>query len=361
MGGGIDPSSIADPSIANSALQPYGLQLPTHTNPFLFFNDRQQDGTPTWAGNHPRAAKAVEGAMIGLTTEGGNTIGQSISNVAKTALGIPGLYRQNQAAQMQAPFDQARQIGALQDDDMKRQLMISQTFHNWASGKELLDKKPPTKAYIPMTVNGQVQGYNPETNAFEPTANAPAAQEDNSGVHRVGTPPKPTADAGGIPKWVRTREERAAFFEYSQKGGEFDEQGQPKDKLGFNRLVTTYVGRNAAASGGGSTNARKTVDLDFGSMSDVQKAQHTAKEKAVTEAEQELQRAQKAPLDPSTGLAGRKQAVDTAQQGLNSAKQDRQNFLNGLGGSRNSKNNQQPGQPSRPTTTIHPDGRIEIK
>src|SRR5579859_4528471 len=43
LGGGMDPSSVTDPSVANDALSPYGLQLPTHTNPFLFFNDQNRD------------------------------------------------------------------------------------------------------------------------------------------------------------------------------------------------------------------------------------------------------------------------------------------------------------------------------
>lgn len=115
---------------ANTALQPFGLSEPTHINPFLMFNDQHADGSPTWAGNHPGIARALEGALVGATTPGGATTGENISNIARTALGIPGMYRANANAQMEAPFGEANQIMALQHGKAQLDQMASSTNYN---------------------------------------------------------------------------------------------------------------------------------------------------------------------------------------------------------------------------------------
>lgn len=104
-----DPNAI---DAANTALQSVDPRLsePTQINPFLFFQSQNADGSPTWAAHHPGVARAIEGAMVGATTPPGTTTGENISNVARTVLGIPGMYRQNAAAQMEAPFETAGQI-----------------------------------------------------------------------------------------------------------------------------------------------------------------------------------------------------------------------------------------------------------
>lgn len=254
IGGGMDPSSMTDPSVANDALSPYGLQMPTHTNPFLFFNDQNKDGSPTWAGNHPKVAKAIEGAMIGATTPGGQTIGENISNVAKTVLGIPGMYRNSQAAQMQAPFDQAKMIGALQDDQINREYKLAEVFHLRATGQAALDK--PAKSYSgalytsPST--NQVSGYNTVTNTLEPVNGQPASDLTKiGGPHASGSP-------SVYPKGVSTTAEKNVWTNYvqnAQKNGQ-TAPTSPLDVPNWDARVRNESGALAKQTGAGGAGGR---------------------------------------------------------------------------------------------------------
>jgi hypothetical protein len=121
---GIDQSQV---DAADTALSPFGLHTPSHINPFLFFNDQHQDGSQTWAGNHPHVARALEGAMLGTQVPGGDTIGENVSNVMRTIMGIPGLYRQNATAQVMAPFQEAHEIAGLQKTQAQIEAENAQT------------------------------------------------------------------------------------------------------------------------------------------------------------------------------------------------------------------------------------------
>jgi hypothetical protein len=160
-GYGIDQNQV---DAANTALAPFGLQTPTHINPFLYFHDQDADGNATWAGNHPHIAQALEGAMIGATTPGGNTVGENISNIMRTVMGIPGLYRQNAAAQMNAPFQTAGEIAGLQKTQAQIAAERAQTDLSEAHADYFRNADQRERIHPPIVnnVTGQVLSEDPD-------------------------------------------------------------------------------------------------------------------------------------------------------------------------------------------------------
>lgn len=357
VGGGMDPSSMQDPSTANGVLGNYGLQLPTHTNPFLFFKDQNPDGSATWAGNHPRVAKAVEGAMIGATTPGGNTIGENISNVAKTVLNIPGLYKQSQAAQMQAPFDMAHQIAALQDDQVNMQAKLASAYHAYATGTALLDK--PTKAY-----NGQVyqdaksRPYQINTITGKPEAvDGRPDPLEFEGSTKIGTPQKNTK----YPSGVKTQSERMGFDAYVGAGGQLDTQGAPQDTQKYQRFVYASQGRSAAATGASGTSAKKGAGQAAGDVSEADRtglkaAEDDAKQKEA-HAKEKISSSQFANADD---IPAARAAEQTRRQTEAKAARDKFNQMSADVQAKQPNSKISGGGSSRPTTIIHTDGKIEI-
>lgn len=98
-----------DPTAANEALAPYGLQEPQHANPFVMFNDQSGLGA-----NHPKLARFIEGALMGAQTPSGDTVGENIGNVARSVMNVPNAYRQNEMNQFMAPFQMAAPMAQLQ-------------------------------------------------------------------------------------------------------------------------------------------------------------------------------------------------------------------------------------------------------
>lgn len=359
LGGGLDPSSVTDPGVANDALSQYGMQLPTHTNPFLFFKDQNQDGSSTWAGNHPRVAKAIEGAMIGATTPGGATIGENISNVAKTVLGIPGMYRQNQAAQMQAPFDAAKQIAGLQDDQINMQTKLASAFHMYATGQAALDK--PTKAYGGSVYqDGNKRPYQINTVTGKPEAldgrSDPLQFDDST---KVGTPGKPAAP-GALPKGVSSVAERNAWtnaVQSAQKNGRPVPQ-TPQDIPNWSSMVNQETQRIARSGGYGGAAGRGQGAQDNGSLSEVDKKnlgalEDTAKV-AEAHAKEKVTRSQfKEAQDPDAAM--RAEVADRQQKAKDARTKYNQAVANTQSQQPNSKlDNQSKG------IIFHPDGRLEI-
>lgn len=184
---------------AAEALGQYGLS-PAQPNPFLFFNDMDSNGQPSWAANHPRTARAIEGAMLGAAnTAQGQTIGENISNVARSVLSIPGAYRASYAAQMQAPFDMAHQIAALQTDQSRQQLEMAQAFHLYATGKAALDKPPKFQPFYDPS-QGMV-GYDPNNNTVTPSTTLGGGPVTSQLVKPAG-PQKPQQGVGQVPKGI---------------------------------------------------------------------------------------------------------------------------------------------------------------
>jgi len=353
VGGGMDSSSVVDPSVANSALQPYGLQLPTHTNPFLFFRDQNADGSPTWAGNHPKIAKAIEGAMIGATTPGGETIGENISNVARTVLGIPGLYKQSQAAQMEAPFDMARQINALQMDHVNMEEKLAQAYHLRATGQAALEKPPKPPHYqLFVDPKGKAFGYNQDTNTFEsPSGMVPDTPE------KIGTFGKST---GKYPTGVKSQSERMGYDAYAAAGGEFNPDGSPKDVKQYQKYVYASQANSAAAQGAAGTSARKAAGQGAG---DVSEADKTALKALEDDAKAKETKAKSKPdllnyANAADPVAARKADMDKWAE---EARQAREKYNNAAQGVRTQQPNSKVQGGGRPKTTIHPDGRIEIQ
>lgn len=375
LGGGLDPSSVIDPSVANdntfhdpsgkitvnAGLNQYGLQLPTHTNPFLFFNDQNQDGSTTWAGNHPKVAKAIEGAMIGATTPGGVTTGENIANVAKTVLGVPGLYRQSQAAQMQAPFDMAKQIAGLQDDQINMQAKLASAYHMYATGQAALDR--PTKAFSGAVYqDGNNRPY--QINTVSGKAEAldgkpdPLQFEDST---KVGTPGKPGNNK--YPGGVKTQSERMGYDAYVGAGGKLDQQGNPIDVKGYQRYIYASQSQTAAVTGGSRTTATKGAGQSMGDVSEADKTQLKALEdeakSAESRAKEKLPTSQFVTNDPNNNPLAEKNAEMKRRQ--DAATSARKKFNDASSQVQSKQPNSKIQGGGRPTTTIHPDGRIEIK
>jgi len=353
LGGGMDSSSVQSNAPANAALAPYGLQLPTHTNPFLFFNDQQKDGSPTWAGNHPKVAKAIEGAMIGATTPGGETIGENISNVARTVLGIPGMYRDNQAQQMMAPFGMAQQIGKLQDDTINRGYKLAEAFHAYATGKAMLNK--PQKVYGTQVYSDEQGHYNIDeaTGKKNYIDNTPGL---TPGTTKVGSPTKPGAGPGMYPKGLSTLPQKQAYDDYRQRG-DFDPDHLPND---WNSLIDKHTSRNAILSGGGHTAGSKSVGQgEYGDIPQEQREKLDALKQGAANARSRAKENLKASdfansPDPLAARNAEKQKRDSEAQSAEKAYQD---AVGSLPSSRTTKQ-QQPSSPKG--LTIHPDGRIEL-
>lgn len=352
LGGGMDPSSVVDPSVANNALAPYGLQLPTHTNPFLFFNDQNQDGSTTWAGNHPKVARAIEGAMIGATTQGGATVGENISNVAKSVLGIPGLYKQSQAAQMEAPFDQARQINALQMDQINMHEKLAQAYHLYATGQAALDKPPKPPHYqLYVDPKGKSFGYNQETNTFEsPGGNVPDTPE------KLGTYGK---QSGKYPTSIKSQSERMGYDAYVAAGGKTNDDGSPADIKGYQRYVYASQGASAAAQGGAGTSARKSAGQAAGDVSQVDDKALAAMK---SDAEAKERTAAKKPdlaqfADAPDPVKARNAAWE---QSRNEAKAARAKYNDAVSQMNQAQPNSRIKGGGKPPVVIHPDGRVEI-
>lgn len=356
FGGGM-PNDNPDVSALNAQLQPYGLSE-GHINPFMFFKDQNQDGSATWAGNHPKVAKAIEGAMLGAAnTSQGNTIGENISNVARSVMSVPASYRQNQANQLQAPFDQASQLMKLGDDQANLKLKLAQAFHLQATGQAALDK--PTKNYSgalytsPST--GQVSGYNTVTNALDPVTGQPA-----SDIQKVGGPTKPSAvlAPGVYPRGVTSTAQKATWDEYMQKGWDPTKQGMPMSDPGWNNALVKNTGRLAGASAGSGANARNNANQKAGALSQTDEANIANLKSQRDEASRRFAAADKLTPSEVRGrsegtfserLAGekaeRKAVLDRAQGQVDNA-------ISGAGHGVNSTGTRTGGTSSKPKITI---------
>lgn len=112
---------------ASQLLAPYGLHPldPAAANPFVMFPNSG------FAPNHPGLAHAIEGGVLGAaTTQGSDTWGEGISNVAQSLLRVPQLRNQMLGQQFQAPFQQASQMQGLKNQQLQGQsLQTMMDYH----------------------------------------------------------------------------------------------------------------------------------------------------------------------------------------------------------------------------------------
>lgn len=105
-----------------------------HASPNLFmtnegFNQR-----------HPVLSRAVEGALGGLAfTHGGNTVGESLSNVAKGMLDRKAARADKYNNQLMMPFQQAQQVAAMQGISVDQAYKKSQADRDEAMVKHYVD------------------------------------------------------------------------------------------------------------------------------------------------------------------------------------------------------------------------------
>lgn len=153
---------------AGKLLSPYGLHPldPQAANPFVMF---QNQG---FAANHPGIAHAIEGGVMGAaTTQGANTWGEGISNVAKSLLSVPQMRQQMLNRQYQAPFEQAEQMQGLQNQQLQGQsLQTMMEYHraqidHLKNGPDAWDKAQATRPVVlpdgTYLTNDPVMGWGP--------------------------------------------------------------------------------------------------------------------------------------------------------------------------------------------------------
>lgn len=359
FGGGPYPAVEQDfnPEAAN-VLGQYGLS-PARPNPFLFFNDMDSNGEPTWAARHEKTARAIEGAMLGAAnTQQGMTVGENISNVARSVMSIPGMYRQSYNAQMQAPFDQAKQIAAMQDDQINMQAKLAQAYHLYATGKQALERPPKvygTNVYADSNghyVMDEAQGTKKYIDNEVDFKGGPTT--------KVGTPHYGKA-SGNYPAGVKSQSERMGYDAYLAANGELNPDGTPKDVKRYQNFVYASQGRSAAETGGGRTTATETAKQNQGGVSqadqDRLKALETDMKQKQARAKERLRPSQF--VDAQDPLAAMKAEQEKRQSEADSAAKAYSDATEQV-------RSKQPrskltGGASRPKTLIHPNGTIEIQ
>lgn len=106
----MDPNTLRSPEV-QALLGRFGVQTTGGYDPNLFMHNQDFNT------NHPKIAGAMEGALSGLAfTQGGNTIGESLSNVARGMMESQGAHAEHINAQLMAPFQQAQGIALLQNE-----------------------------------------------------------------------------------------------------------------------------------------------------------------------------------------------------------------------------------------------------
>lgn len=194
-----------DPSMANEALAPYGLQEPQHTNPFIMFNDQSGLGA-----SHPKWARFIEGALMGAQTPSGDTIGENIGNVARSVMNVPNAYRQNEMSQFMAPFQMAAPMAQLQQMQANTDMAKAHTAYFDAESKKaqliksLPDFKDTKVVKNPVTGGTELWGTNSLTGEYSmvPGSNKANLPDPTEGKDPQGDPyinaaigPKPIRSA----------------------------------------------------------------------------------------------------------------------------------------------------------------------
>lgn len=147
MGGGVDNSPdysqfTYDPSAnaaATQALSPYGLHPleASQVNPNAILPNSG------FFGAHPNLSRMIEGGIFGAAnTQGSNTIGEGISNVAQSMISGPQQRNAMLERQFQAPFQQASMLEGMRDKQQKYALNDSEIKYRQAQMDRWTQDKP---------------------------------------------------------------------------------------------------------------------------------------------------------------------------------------------------------------------------
>ena len=157
FGGGYEPQmSDVFRNRLNTLLSPYGLNAPAMSdNVFL-----PETG---FFGRHPLATRAIENALIGAaTTEGGNTVGESISNIARSVLGIPRVRGQMQLGRLLAPLGIAQQLQGFEGTSADIAYKRAQAKESEAQGRYYdYQATHPTYTHAGTDVHGNASYVDP--------------------------------------------------------------------------------------------------------------------------------------------------------------------------------------------------------
>jgi hypothetical protein len=359
FGGGAPENMDVDKM--NQMLAPYGQQMPTHVNPFLMFNDQNAQGEPSWAGRHPRIAKGIEGALLGAQVPQGETTGENIANIARTIMGIPQAYKANRAAQFQASFDAARQMGDLQKLTDEHLNSEAEQRKNNAMADYY---KRPLKHFNPADVMSDEAGGNFAMDEFTGDVQGVGGTtgQPHGKLTKMGT-----AKIGGISN-LKTLEERQAATKAEALGYK-DVSEVPADV--WHKLVANEVAGVAGSRGAGGTSGRKTTEYGLGDLSQAEHDQLSAIDKDADESVKQL-RSQKLPgiddlaKDPNAIMNWDQTRQQRIQDILDKRDKAKQDFYKNRTGSGNLPKPQAaksaaPSGRKRPTVSIRPDGTIAIE
>ena len=138
------------------------------SSPFMMFQNRG------WASRHPRIAGAIEAGLLGAaTTESGDTIGENISNVARSVLGGPQVrqdFRTKRALepmQFAAPLMQLHQMQRqLENSNIENVERLSRANYYAALGAKAGQPGEPYGNPIPS--GGKLWNMNQQTGVYSP-------------------------------------------------------------------------------------------------------------------------------------------------------------------------------------------------
>ena len=382
INGGNGGTPMADPSSGggswvdhlNRMLAPYGQQTQDYQNIML-----PEPGTPGFFGQHPMVSRMIENALLaGATTQGGETAGQSISNVAGSVLGLgrnrhelleertmrpfgevaklaPFINMQQQAQLAQANIAD-KQADAAWKNAHAASIGIDNKRHYW-NGDRFAVKDKDGKYYYAQrdAITGESDWIK------DPNGQKMEAAPKDIVSARGGSA---TAIPGYWGNFAKTEPERqAALASYNQEL----QGGQPFSPDEYAKFSKNYKIQTGAAGAGANTNARKTAEQNF---------EFTPEEQKIAEGyKQELGNNQLRVADDKARKAYRSILVQNSKYNPSTFDSDWQNHvtqnnaqaqktyedkINNLR-NQSSMGRGNPMKPGRPNVDIKPDGTIRIR
>jgi len=112
---GIEPGTMSPQTLQSPEVQGllgrFGVGSDVNVDPNLFMHNQQFNQV------HPHLAGALEGALSGLAfTHGGDTVGDSLSNIASGMMNAHSAHAEHINSQLMAPFQQATAVANLQKE-----------------------------------------------------------------------------------------------------------------------------------------------------------------------------------------------------------------------------------------------------
>lgn len=135
--------TLHDPGV-QEMLKGYGVDPNVQVDPHLFLHN-----PAAWA-NHPVLSGLLEGGLSGLAfTNGGNTVGESLSNIARGMMASDSAHAERVNSQLMMPFQQAQtvaQLRALGQEQQLREAQIKEAKQRgdyYAAAANFKDTQPP--------------------------------------------------------------------------------------------------------------------------------------------------------------------------------------------------------------------------